>query len=236
MNKGLVIIGLVGVIGLFLVFGPLRINVSGVDSAKINAATEVLSRAIENPEGRIPESVLEQAAAIAVVPDIFHESILYERGYGDGILIVRTEEGTWSNPSFVKFLQNSKTKDKLQSDDAILVFRDRKSIELFRQGRLVLGKDIATAEGPVANHAEKAAGERDQVGVYSYGMTEGRLTGIVIDQAVVQVNDWANKDFYSSRGVTFDMLLAKVEPKAVPVAANRFTCVVARYGNAGQVC
>jgi len=42
---------------------------------------------------------------------------------------------------------------------------------------------------------------------------------------------------FSGRGVTFDMLLAKGEPRIVPVAANRFTCVVARYGNskAGQM-
>ena len=237
MNRALVTIWLAGVAGLFLVFGPLRIHVGGVDNAKINVATEVLSKAIGNPEGRIPESVLEQAAAIAVVPDIFHESILYERGYGDGILIVRTEEGAWSNPSFVKFVQKSETKDKLVSEGAILVFRDRKSIDLFRQGRLVMGKDIATAGGPVASQAEReAGGQRDPVGVYSYGMTDGRLTGIAVDQAVMQVNDWANRDFYNSRGVTFDMLLAKEGPEVVPVAANRFTCVVARYSETPPIC
>jgi len=236
MNRGIVVTGLVGVVGLFLVFGPMRINVSGVDSAKINAATDVLSKAIENPEGRIPEFVLEQAAAIAVIPYVFHRSMLYERGYGDGFVIVRTEEGRWSNPSFIKFLDNSKAKDKLKSDNVILVFNERKSIDLFRRGRFVLGRDISIAVGPVTNQSEKKAEERDQVGVYSYAVRDGKLAGMAIEQVVLQVNDWANESFYNSRGVTFDMLLAKEGPMAVPVAASRFVCIVARYGNAGRTC
>jgi len=236
MNKELVMICLVGMLGLFLVFGPMRINVGGVDSAKIDAAAEVFSEAIGNPEGGIPESVLEQAVAIVVVPGVFHGSILYERGYGDGIVIVRTEEGTWSKPSFIKFLDRSEAKGKVGSDNVILIFNDRKSIALFKSGRFVLGRDISATAGFVTGRAENKAEERAHAGVYFYGMADGRLRGIAIGQVELQVNDWANRSFYSSRDVTFDMLLAKEGPMAVPVAASRFVCIVARYGNAGRTC
>lgn len=236
MNRGLIVICLVGVAGLFLVFGPMRIKVSGLEGARINAAADVLLKAIDNPEGRIPESVLEQAAAIAVVPDVFHGSILYERGYGDGIVIARTEEGAWSNPSFVKFLSIGSKEDNLKLDNVILVFNDRKSVELFKRGRFVLGRDISIAVGPVTNRTEKKAEGRDQVGVYSYALMDGRPTGVAIGSIVLQVNDWANKSFYNSRGATFETLMAKESPMGVPLVANRFKCVVVAYGSAGQTC
>jgi lipid-binding SYLF domain-containing protein len=234
MNRTFVLIWLVGVVGLFLVLGPMRINVDSVGGAKVQAATEVLSKAIDNPNGRIPESVLQNAAAIAVVPDIFQRSMLYERGYGDGIIVVRTEGGTWSNPAFLKFLESGEAKKK-RSDDIILVFNDRKSIDLFKRGGFILGRDVSTAAGPVTNQTDKMTDEREPAGVYSYAIVEGRLTGIDVDRAVLQVNDWANRDFYSSRSVTFETLLAKGSPK-VPVAANQFTCVVARFSTEPHIC
>jgi lipid-binding SYLF domain-containing protein len=236
MKTSTTIVLLVGCIGLFLLLGPTRVQVGGAETAKIDAAERVLTKSMNSPDGSIPEAVLRHAHAIAVIPNVFSESMLFKRGYGDGVLIARRDDGSWSSPAFVKFFSGEAQLDgKGDSTDVILVFNDNSSISTLEQGSLILGTDASVGRGPV----QRALGEGDSsqkaVQVYSYSRNDGLIDGTSLFGSSLKINRQANESFYRDDGITLSSILSQEILKA-PAAAGRIACAISKNADRMQVC
>lgn len=236
MRTSTTIVLLVGCIGLFLLLGPTRIQVGGAETAKIDAAERVLAKSVNNPHGGIPGVVMRDAHAIAVIPNVFSESMLFKRGYGDGVIIARKNDGTWSSPAFVKFFSGEAQFDGSDdSTDIILVFKGSSSIMALKQGSLVLGADVSVAQGPVQRLSAGENSPQEGVQVYSYWRRDGLIAGANLTGSRLKVNKQANESFYRVNGITLASILSESNLKA-PVAADRFACAVSKNADSVQSC
>src|SRR5690349_1483572 len=65
-------------------------------------SVRVLDEIMQAPDKRLPANMLKDAAAVAVIPDVLKAGFVIGGRHGEGLVVVKSPDGTWSNPSFVK--------------------------------------------------------------------------------------------------------------------------------------
>src|SRR5690606_25100287 len=133
-----------------LVLGPaLSIADTALDE-RVEAATAVLEDLNRIPEQAIPPNLLNRAYAVAVIPNVIKVGLIVGGSYGKGILVVRQEDGSWSNPAFIE-LKNASIGWQVgaQGSDVVIAFKSQRSIEDMARGKYVIGGSASAAAGPV---------------------------------------------------------------------------------------
>ncbi|MFN9966519.1 MAG: lipid-binding SYLF domain-containing protein, partial [Lysobacteraceae bacterium] len=118
-------------------------------------AVRVLSEVLRIPEESIPERLIREAEAIAVLPDVVKAGLVVGGRGGKGLITVRGADGTWSNPSFITLGGGSfGFQAGVQAADVVLVFRPRRGVDNIVNGKFTLGADASVAAGPVGRSAQ----------------------------------------------------------------------------------
>lgn len=156
-------------------------------------ALRVLDEMNAAPDQRIPRSLLARAEAVAVIPDVVKAGLLIGGRHGKGMLAVRGDDGTWSNPSYIRLSGGSVgLQAGVQTSDLILVFRTRRGVESLNRGKFTLGADAAVAAGPVGRFAQAATDAGLKAEIYAYSRARGLFAGIALDGAVLGIDSDAN--------------------------------------------
>jgi lipid-binding SYLF domain-containing protein len=189
---------------------------------RVNSAISVLNDFTKIPEQGIPSSILTDAYGVAVIPGMTKVGAVIGGRYGKGILVVRQEDGSWSNPSFVKMGGGSLGwQFGAQSTDLVLVFRNARSIESIADGKFTLGGDASVAAGPVGRSSSAATDQRLQAEIYSYSRNRGLFAGFAIDGSWMSMDAQANAEYYKSNLSATQILAADKMP--APLGAAQFT-------------
>jgi lipid-binding SYLF domain-containing protein len=149
---------------------------------RITHATRVLDELMKMPEQNIPTWLLERAHAVAVIPAVIKVGLGIGGRRGKGVLVVRKDNGQWSNPVFVNLTGGSfGFQVGVQSTDIVLVFTSRQSIEGIVGGKVTLGADASVAAGPVGRQSSAATDVGLTAQVYSYSRAQGLFAGVALD-------------------------------------------------------
>ncbi len=107
---------------------------------------------------------------MAIFPQVVKGGFIVGARHGRGVAIIRDATGAWQPPVFVTLTGGSVGwQAGLQSSDIILVFKTRKSVDRFLNGKFTLGADVSVAAGPVGRQAAAATDARLQAEILSYG-------------------------------------------------------------------
>lgn len=167
------------------------------EDARSANAVRVLTDIQAIPESAIPDKLLDEARAIVVVPDTLKVGLVLGGRRGHGLMSVKTPEGTWSNPVFVKLTGGSiGFQAGVQSADVVLVFRNDRSLESIVNGKVTLGADAGVAAGPVGRSAALATDGQLKAEIWSWSRARGLFAGVALDGAVLSIDDEANQAVY----------------------------------------
>ncbi|KFN46358.1 hypothetical protein N787_10870 [Arenimonas metalli CF5-1] len=167
------------------------------EDAKANDAARVLGEIMRIPETAVPEKMFTDAHAIAVIPDVVKAGLVLGGRGGKGLISVRSPDGTWSNPSFIKLGGGSiGFQAGVQSSDVILVFRSPRGVDNIVNGKFTLGADASVAAGPVGRTAQAATDEQLKAEIYSYSRARGLFAGVALDGTVLRIDHRANQRAY----------------------------------------
>jgi lipid-binding SYLF domain-containing protein len=145
---------------------------------------------------------------------------------GKGILVVRREDNSWSNPAFIALTGGSfGWQIGAQSTDVILVFKTRDGVEGISSGKFTLGADASIAAGPVGRHTEVATDVEFKAEVFSYSRSRGIFAGVALEGAGVTMDRVANAAFYGSSSITPEQIFSS-SGNVVPAVANNFVQVL----------
>lgn len=165
-------------------------------------AVRVLDEVMQMPERALPGYLLREAHAIAVIPDVVKAGLVLGGHHGKGLVSVKTAEGVWSNPSFVKLTGGSiGWQAGVQSTDVILVFASERGLDTLINGKFTMGADASVAAGPVGRHAHAATDGRLKAEIYSYSRARGLFAGVALDGSAIRIDHRANQRLYG-RNVT----------------------------------
>lgn len=196
------------------------------EESRVSNAADVLEQLNRIPEQSIPPALLARAYAVAVVPQVFKIGFGIGGRHGKGILVIRQDDGSWSNPGFVALTGGSVGfQIGAQSTDVILVFKSRQSVEGIENGRMTLGVDTSIAAGPVGRQTGAHTDITFKAEVYSYSRTRGLFAGIALEGAGVSMDRFANVAYYGAADMTPEKIFASGGNLAPP-EANRFVQVL----------
>src|SRR5512143_66612 len=188
---------------------------------KIDDAVEVLDQTVSIPETGIPPALLQNADGIAIIPGVIKAGFILGGRYGKGILVVRQEDGSWSNPVFITVAGGSVGwQIGVESIDIILVFKSSRSIEGIMKGKFTLGADASVAAGPVGRQASASTDIMLKAEIYSYSRSRGLFAGLAVDGAGIQINHDANEAFYG-KGLALPADIIGNRNLVVPPAVER---------------
>ncbi len=197
-------------------------NAATKEEKRVADASDVLDQLLRIPEKSVPPSLLARAYAVAVIPNVIKAGFVVGARRGKGVIVVRQDNDTWSNPAFVTITGGSVGwQAGVASTDIILVFKTRKGVTNISDGKLTLGADASIAAGPVGRQASVATDIQFEAEVMSYSRSRGLFAGVALDGSGVTMDKKANAAFYGSATMTPDDIFAS-SPNIAPDVANAF--------------
>ena len=172
------------------------------ENQRAENAVRVLKEIMMAPDKAIPKDLLQKAHAIAVIPDVIKAGFVVGGRHGDGLISVKTRDGTWSNPSFVGLTGGSLGfQAGVSSTDVVLVFRTQRGVDSIVNGKFTLGADASAAAGPVGRSAQASTDAQLKAEIYSYSRARGLFAGAALDGSAITIDNDANQAVYGD-GVT----------------------------------
>ena len=151
------------------------------------------------PESAIPDKLLDEAKAIAVIPDTIKAGLIIGGRRGHGLLSIKNPDGSWSNPTFITLTGGSiGLQVGVQSADVVLVFRSERGLDSIVNGKFTLGADAGIAAGPLGRNASTATDAEMKAEIWSWSRARGLFAGVALDGAVLAIDDDANQSVYGS--------------------------------------
>ncbi len=213
---------LTAAIALLMLVFAIPVDAATREEKRVADASDVLDQLLRIPEKTIPPSLLSRAYAVAVVPNVVKAAFGLGARRGKGIIVVRQDDNSWSNPAFITLTGGSfGWQVGAQSTDIILVFKTRKGVDGIANGKLTLGADASVAAGPVGRHTGVATDIVFKAEVVSYSRSRGLFAGVALEGAGVTMDRKANAAFYGSAGMTPEKIFVS-SPNIAPDVANTF--------------
>ena len=167
------------------------------ESKRAENAVRVLKEVMMAPDKRIPSDLMNNASAIAVIPDVIKAGFVIGGRHGLGLISIKTSDGTWSNPSFISMTGGSiGFQAGVSSTDVILVFRTERGVDSIVHGKFTLGADASAAAGPVGRTAQASTDAQLKAEIYSYSRARGLFAGAALDGSVIAIDNDANRSVY----------------------------------------
>ena len=193
---------------------------------RVADAADVLDQFLRIPEKSIPPSLLARAYAVAVIPDVIKAGFVLGARRGKGIIVVRQDDNSWSNPAFIALTGGSfGWQAGVESTDIILVFKTRNGVENIENGKLILGADASVSAGPVGRTAGVATDLAFEAEVMSYSRSRGLFAGVSLEGSAVTMDRDANSRFYRSTSMSPEKIFAS-SPNIAPDIANTFVQIL----------
>lgn len=208
-------------------FVPRTVSLAEANT-KINKAALVLDEMTESADQGIPLSLLRKAHAIAVIPDLVEAGLVIAAKLGRGIVVIRNDDGSWSNPVFITTGGGSfGFQAGAQSADIILVFQSREGVEKMLNTQFTLSAKAGVAAGPIGRSAEAGTDLEFKSPIYSYSRTSGLFAGVSLEGSIIEVDRAANEGLYGENINPKDVFKEKVSTDSR--AVSRLKEVLAKY-------
>ncbi|WP_395771303.1 lipid-binding SYLF domain-containing protein [Arenimonas sp.] len=182
---------------VILLFAATSVSANTTPDERTRSATTVLKEMSAIPENSIPERLLAEAYAIAVVPKLTKAALGIGGRGGKGLISVRGADGVWSNPNYINVGGGSLGfQAGVQKSDLILVFTSKDGVDGIIKGKFTLGADAAVAAGPVGRNVQASTDENLKAEIYSYSRSKGLFAGVALDGTVIRIDRKSNEVVY----------------------------------------
>ncbi len=174
---------------LIMLLPALAAHAEDPPLVRADNAVRVLNDIMQAPDKSIPQDLLRDARAVAVIPDMIKAGFIFGGRRGEGLISVKGPDGTWSNPSFISMTGGSVGfQVGVSSTDVVLVFRTQRGVDSIVRGKFTLGADASAAAGPVGRTATAATDGQLKAEIYSYSRTRGLFAGVALDGSALRID------------------------------------------------
>jgi lipid-binding SYLF domain-containing protein len=180
-------------------------------------ATNVLAQSMNMPGGGIPRSLVADAHAIAIVPNMVRGAFVVGLQHGRGVILLRDATRGWQPPRMIQINGGSiGYQIGVQATDLVLVFRTQQSVANLLSRTIKIGVDASAAAGPVGRSASAATDLPLRAEILSYSRARGAFVGVAIDGSSIALDPAAEVGYYN-------------QPGTIPASAAQLIQVVTAY-------
>jgi SH3 domain-containing YSC84-like protein 1 len=166
---------------------------------RVANAGQVMKEVLNIPDD-IPQSVIDKADCVVVLPSVLKLAFGFGGSYGRGVMTCRTGEdfkGPWGAPTMMA-LEGGSFGLQLggQATDFVLLLMSPRSAHSILSSKVKLGGDISAAAGPVGRNVSAETDVAMRAEIFSYSRARGLFAGISLSGSTLRADNGANKKLY----------------------------------------
>ena len=186
------------------------------EADRVENAGKVMKEILNAPDS-IPQSVLDKADCIVILPSVLKFAIGFGGSYGRGVMTCRggsTFRGPWGAPTMMA-LEGGSAGLQLggNATDFVLLLMNSRSASSILSSKVKIGGDATAAAGPVGRTSSAETDVTMRAEILSYSRARGLFAGISLAGSTLRADNGANENLYgkkvSAKSIVFN--------KAVPV-------------------
>jgi len=175
----------------------------------VDKAALVVRGMRQDPAFKHIEVYLKNAKGVLVLPSVIKAGFIYGGQGGNGVLLARTADGSWSAPAFYTLGGGSiGLQIGVQEAAIVLVFMNDKALRSAIDTGLTLGAD-ATAAAGTAGITGEVASTHVFKDVYYFADVGGLFAGLSLEGGVIHVRDGLNKAYYGKEFTPREIVLER---------------------------
>ena len=164
-------------------------------AVQLQKASDLIHAFTDAGGDSIPPELLERARGMAIIPDVFRGGFILGARRGRGILSLRMDDGSWSNPAFVTLTGGSiGWQIGAESTDIVLIFANENAVKNISSGKFTLGGAASAVAGPLRREASSTMTFRAEV--YGYLRSRGLYAGAAFQGARLDIDEDLGRAFY----------------------------------------
>jgi lipid-binding SYLF domain-containing protein len=208
------------VLVLMLALGAVPALAQQDQQQTVNSALSTLERMKGDAnfrEGFQPK--LDQARAVVIVPALYKGGFIFGGQYGNGVLLARLEDGSWSYPAFYTMEGGSfGLQIGLESTAVMFIVMSDKGLHAVLNNQFKFGADTGVTVLVVGAGVGASTTSNLGADIYAYSLTGvGLYGGLSLEGTVLSPRETWNEIYYgtnavSSRSIVLDNAVSN--PKA----------------------
>lgn len=177
---------------------------------RVTNAGRVMQEILNIPDD-IPQSVIDKADCVVVLPSVLKFAFGFGGSYGRGVMTCRGGQdfkGPWGAPTMMA-LEGGSFGLQLggQATDFVLLLMSPRSAHSILASKVKLGGDVSAAAGPVGRNASAETDVTLRAEILSYSRARGLFAGISLAGSTLRPDDGANKRLYGKEVRAEDIVL-----------------------------
>ena len=208
MQRMLISVGLVFAM-LLPAFGQKK------ERQRVENAGTVIKEILDDPDD-VPQSVIDKADCVVVLPSVIKFAIGIGGSYGRGVMTCRggkNFQGRWGAPTMMA-LEGGSFGLQLggQATDFVLLLMSSKSATNILSSKVKIGGDASAAAGPVGRNVSAETDVSLRAEILSYSRARGLFAGISLAGSTLRADNDANKALYGKELSASDIVFNKAAP------------------------
>jgi SH3 domain-containing YSC84-like protein 1 len=204
MKKTLFSLFVAALIGLPALFysSSVRADDKTKDEGRLENAGLVMKEILDIPDD-IPQSLIDKADCVIVMPSVIKGAIGIGGSYGRGAMTCRSGDnfqGPWGAPTMMA-LEGASFGFQLggQATDFVLLVMNQRGASSILSSKVKLGADASAAAGPKGRDAEADTDVTMRAEVLTYSRSRGLFAGISLEGSSLRPDNDANERIYGKK-------------------------------------
>ena len=189
----------------------------------IDRAVKLIQKVEKQRDARAIAHAIRNGKGVVIYPGVYEVAVGVGGMGGDGIVLLKGDDGRWHGPSFTKIAGASLgLQAGVKEVGLILVINDADALSRFTGNRsFKLGADIGATVGPVGSELDTAKTTKPGAPVYTYTVSsEGLFLGAAINDAMVEADSNLNKAYWGKTVNTNDALATRATDARITALTN----------------
>ena len=169
---------------------------------RVANAGQVMQEILNIPDD-IPQSVIDKADCVVILPSVLKLAFGFGGSYGRGVMTCRSGadfKGPWGAPTMMA-LEGGSFGFQIggQATDLVLIAMNQQGLQDMLKNKFKLGADAAASAGPVGRNAAAGTDWKLNAEFLTYSRSKGLFAGISLEGSTLRSDGSANEKLYGRR-------------------------------------
>ncbi len=195
---------------------------------RLDDSASLFSEVMGTPDKAIPQSLLDKAYCIVLVPGLKKGGFVFAGKYGRGFALCRHGQATgWGPPAAIRIEGGSfGLQIGVSSSDVILLVMNERGMKRLTTSKFTIGGEATAAAGPVGRDATAQTDALLTAEILSWSRSRGLFAGISLDGSTLRNDIDENEAMYGQRWDNKQILTSGAKP---PAAASKLLAELNKY-------
>lgn len=195
---------------------------------RLSDAADLFGDIMGAPDRSIPQSLLDKAPCVVIVPGLKKGAFVFGGKYGKGFAVCRGANGMgWGPPAAIRIEGGSfGLQIGFASSDVVLLVMNESGMKKLTKSKFTIGAEATAAAGPVGRNTTAQTDAMMTAEILSWSRSKGVFAGVSLDGATLRNDLDENEAMYGHPWTSRQILNSGAKP---PAAASRLLSVLTKY-------